>query len=76
MDGSSSTTTGSSASSKTLEGEPSMRSTSSRRPTFKTENSDIDHVVQHKVEEGKVAPKKTEQKSRNELSLLTTELEH
>lgn len=76
MDGSSSTTTGSSASSKTLEGEPSVRSTSSRRPTFKTEISDMDQVVQHKVEEGKVAHKKTEQKSRNELSLLTTELEH
>ena len=68
--------TGSSASSKTLRAKPSVRCTSPRRPTLETDNSDMDLVVQHKVEEGKVAHKRAEQKRRNEQSSLITEMEH
>lgn len=75
MDGSHCTLTGS-ASSKALRAEPSVSCTSLRRHTLKTNNSDVDQVVQYKVEEGKVAHKKAEQKRRNGLSSLITELEH
>lgn len=74
--GSNSTKTGSSASSKTLRAKPSVRCTPPRRPTLETDNSDMDLVVQHKVEEGKVAHKRAEQKRRNEQSSLITEMEH
>lgn len=70
------TKTGSSASTKALRTKTSVRCTSSRHPTLETDNSDVDQGVQHKVEEGKVAHKRAEQKRRNEHSSLIKELEH
>lgn len=73
--GSSSIKTAPSASTKTLRAKPSVRCPSSRRPTAKTDDSDMDPVVQHKVKEGKVAHKRAEQKRRSELSSLIAEME-
>ena len=70
------TKTGSSASNKALRAKTSVRCTSSRHPALETDNSDVDQGVQHKVEEGKVAHKRAEQKRRNEHSSLIKELEH
>ena len=76
MNGWNRTTTGSSAFSKTLRAEQSVSCTSLRNPALKTDDSDADQAVQYKVEEGKVAHKKAEQKRRNERSSLIIELEH
>lgn len=76
INGSNCTTSGSSASSKTLQAEPSVSCTSLRHLALKIDDSDADQVVQYKVEEGKVAHKKAEQKRRNENSSLIIELEH
>lgn len=69
------TETRSSISSKTLRAKPSVRCASSRRGNIKTDSSDMDLVIQHKVDEDKVAHKRAEQKRRNELSSLIIELE-
>lgn len=76
MGGLSLTKTVSSVSSRTLKAKPPVQCTSSRRPTLKPDNSDIDQTIQHKFKEGKVTHKRAEQKRRNELSSLITELEH
>ena len=59
----------------------SASSRSSRAKLFvqrnpKNTDSDMDQVVQHKVEEGRVTHKRAEQQRRKELSSLITELEH
>ena len=67
--------TKSSVSGRTLGAEPSPRCTFSRPPNLKTDSSDVDQVIQHKVGDGKVAHKRAEQKRRNEHSTLIAELE-
>ena len=64
----------SSSDSKALRAKPSVRCALLRRATFKTDNSDMDQVVQHKVKEDKVAHKRAEQKRRNENSSSITAL--
>lgn len=61
---------------KSLKAERSLQGTSSRRPTLKTENLDMDRGARHMAEEGKVAHKRAEQIRRNENSTLIAELEH